>query len=80
MCSGPACALVGAPTTCGAHKTHCNRFRRWSEKGSCELIFSELARWDGTEEEEMLMVDATHVKAHCTPSLLNKGNCSPIDR
>ena len=65
---------VDAPPVYGPHKTLYNRFRRWSDNGVFELIFSELARSDGTEtEEKMLMVDATDVKAHRTASSLNKG-------
>ena len=53
---------VDAPAACGPHKILSNRCRRWSEKGIFQLLFAELARSDGTEtEEEVLMVDATDV-------------------
>ena len=64
---------VDAPPTYGPHKTLYNRCRRWSDKGVFKLIFSQLARPDGTEAEEVLMMDATDVKAHPTASSLNKG-------
>ena len=64
---------VDAPAACGPYKTLYNRSRRWSEKGVFQLIFSELARSADTEPEEVLMVDATYVKAHCTASSLKKG-------
>ena len=85
MCSAPACALVDAPAACGPCKTLANRCRRWSEKGIFQLILSGLARSDGreaeadtapeagVEPEEVLMIDATCVKAHRTASSLKKG-------
>ena len=36
------------------------------------LIFSELARSDGTETEEVLMIDAADLKRHSTASSLQK--------
>ena len=85
MCSAPACALVDAPAACGPYKTLTNRCRRWSEKGIVQFILSELARSAvteaeadiapeaGGEPEEVLMIDATCVKAHRTASSLEKG-------
>ena len=76
---------VDAPAAYGPYKTLYNRFRRWSEKGIFQLIFSELARSDdtepeasagpeaGVEPEEVLMVDATYIKAHRTACSLKKG-------
>ena len=70
---------VDAPSAYGPYKTLYNRFRRWSQKGVFLLIFSELARSAGTEPEagvepeEVLMVDATYVKAHRTACSLKKG-------
>ena len=68
-----ACALVDAPAAYGPYKTLYNRFRRWSEKGVFKLLFSELARSANTEAEEVLMMDATTVKAHRTACSLKKG-------
>ena len=45
-----------------------------------DLIFSELSASDSAEppdaaEPEVLMIDATDIKAHPTASSLNKGGC-----
>ena len=61
-----------APPAYGPHKTLYNRFVRWSEKGIFERIFEELAKPAGPEAE-VLMIDATHLKAHRTASSLKKG-------
>lgn len=59
-----------APADYGPHKTIYNRFIRWSRLGVFNRIFAELAR-DG---DGVLMIDATHIKAHRTAaSLLKKG-------
>lgn len=59
-----------APTAYGPHKTIYNRFIRWSRLGVFNRIFAELAK-DG---DGVLMIDATHLKAHRTAaSLLKKG-------
>ena len=62
-----------------------NRFRHWWGKGIVQVIFSGLARSAVREEEadtvpkagavpeEVLMIDATCVKAHRTASSLKKG-------
>ena len=56
----------------GPRKTLYNRFRRWSENGVFERIFEDLAKpQDG--EGNVLMIDATHLKAHRTASSLKKG-------
>jgi len=61
-----------APDVYGPHKTLYNRFIRWSRKGVFDRIFSGLA---GREEEpDIVMIDATHLKAHRTAcSLAKKG-------
>ena len=59
--------------TDGPHKNLYNRCRRWSDKGVFKLIFSQLARPDGTEVEEVLMMNAADVKAHPTASSLKRG-------
>ncbi len=46
------------------------------------LIFSELSASNSAEppdapEPEVLMIDATDIKAHPTASSLNKGGCAP---
>lgn len=59
-----------APAGYGPHKTIYNRFVRWSRLGVFSRIFAELAK-DG---DGVLMIDATHLKAHRTAaSLLKKG-------
>lgn len=59
-----------APAGYGPHKTVYNRFVRWSRLGVFNRIFAELAK-DG---DGVLMIDATHLKAHRTAaSLLKKG-------
>ncbi len=75
---------VDAPAADGPHKILYNRCRRWRDKGVFELIFSELSASDSPEppdspespdvpEPEVLMIDATDIKAHPTASSLNKG-------
>ena len=83
---------VDAPAAYGPYKTLYNRCRRWWEKGVFQLIFSELARSADTEPEtgagpeagvdpeEVLMIDATYVKAHRTASSLKRGRCTALDR
>ena len=57
-----------APSQYGPHKTLYNRWKRWSDKGIFARMFVELARpGDATD---MLMVDATHLKAHRTAASL----------
>ena len=68
---------VDAPPVDGPYKNLYNRFRRWSHNGTFQLIFSELARSDGAEPEEVLMLDATYRKAHRPASSLNKGGEEP---
>lgn len=61
-----------APKEYGPHKTIYNRFIRWSRLGVFNRIFSELAAEGG--KPDLLMIDATHLKAHRTAaSLLKKG-------
>jgi len=61
-----------APREYGPHKTLYNRFIRWSRLGVFDKIFSRLTAEAGAPE--MLMIDATHLKAHRTAaSLLKKG-------
>ena len=52
-----------APIEYGPHKTLYNRFRRWSENGVFERIFEELAK-PQDDAGSVLMIDATHLKAH----------------
>jgi putative transposase len=61
-----------APAAYGPHKTIYNRFIRWSRLGVFNKIFAELAA--GSDAADLLMIDATHLKAHRTAaSLLKKG-------
>lgn len=52
-------------------KTLYNRFRRWTELGVFDRIFSHLAI--GDRPPDTPMIDATHLKAHRTASSLVKG-------
>ena len=61
-----------APPAYGPHKTIYNRFMRWRLLCVFSKIFAELAREPDTPN--LLMIDATHLKAHRTAaSLLKKG-------
>jgi len=64
-----------APPGYGPHKTLYNRFRRWTEMGVFDRIFSHLAAEDG--QPDTLMIDATHLKAHRTACSLLKGGFFP---
>ena len=64
-----------APREYGPHKTLYNRFRRWTEMGVFDRIFSHLAVEDGPPGT--LMIDATHLKAHRTACSLQKGGFFP---
>ena len=64
-----------APKAYGPHKTLYNRFRRWTELGVFDRIFSHLAASEGPPDT--LMIDATHLKAHRTASSLLKGGGFP---
>jgi transposase len=55
-----------APPSYGPHKTIYNRFMRWSRLGVFNNIFAEL-----------LMIDATHLKAHRTAGSLLKKDLLP---
>jgi transposase len=64
-----------APRQSGPQKTLCNRFRRWTEMGVFDRIFSHLAAEDGPHDA--LMIDAIHLKVHRTSSSLLKGGHFP---
>ncbi len=57
-----------APSEYGPPKTLYNRWKRWSEKGVFTRILAELA--SESDATDMLMIDATHLKAHRTASSL----------
>ncbi len=60
------------PKSYGLHKTLYNRFIRWSLLGVFDRIFMALATEGGRPDR--IMIDATHLKAHCTAaSLAQKG-------
>lgn len=59
-----------APEVYGPHKTLYNRWFRWSRMGVFGRILMELVRQD--VETEMIMIDATYLKAHRTASSLRK--------
>lgn len=66
-----------APREHGPHKTIYNRFIRWSRLGVFNKIFAALAAKAG--QRDRFMIDATHLKAHCTAaSLLKKGLFSDV--
>ena len=59
-----------APAVYGPHKTLYNRWFRWSRMGIFARILHELVKQD--VETEMIMIDATHLKAHRTAASLRK--------
>jgi len=61
-----------APPGYGPYKTLYSRFVRWSKLGVFSRIFAALVKEAG--DPDVLMIDATHLKAHRTASsLLKKG-------
>ncbi len=61
-----------APVVYGPRKTLYNRFVRWSRMGVFDRILSGLVSCG--EEPDIVMIDATHLKAHRTAcSLAKKG-------
>ena len=61
-----------APPGYGPHKTLYSRFVCWSKLGVFSRIFAALVKEAG--DPDVLMIDATHLKAHRTASsLLKKG-------
>jgi transposase len=57
-----------APSVYGPAKTLYNRWLRWSRMGVFARMLIELAQ-EG-QDTVMLMLDATHLKAHCTAASL----------
>ena len=57
-----------APAVYGPHKTLYNRWVRWSRLGVFARILTELTA-EG-RDTSMIMIDATHLKAHRTASSL----------
>ena len=53
-----------APAAYGPHKTHYNRWKRWSDKSVFARMMMGLAADHG--EEQTVMIDATYLKAHRT--------------
>ena len=60
-----------APLVYGPPKTLYNRFVRWSRMGVFARIFLELAQ--PGEDDDVIMIDSTHLKAHRTAASLSKG-------
>ena len=63
------------PPSYGPHKTIYNRFIRWSALGVFGRIFVELAKGGGASD--VMMIDATHLKAHRTAASLLKNGLFP---
>jgi transposase len=57
-----------APASYGPPKTLYNRWKRWSRMGVFATIMTELAAQ--AQDTEVIMIDATHAKAHRTASSL----------
>ena len=57
-----------APCAYGPPKTLYNRWKRWSRMGVFATIMTELAAQ--AQSTEIVMIDATHAKAHRTASSL----------
>ena len=58
-----------APAAYGPPKTLYNRWKRWSRTGVFATIMTELSAQ--AQQTEIVMIDATHVKAHRTASSLS---------
>jgi transposase len=58
-----------APAAYGPPKTLYNRWKRWSRMGVFATIITELSAL--AQQTEIVMIDATHVKAHRTASSLS---------
>ena len=58
------------PSAYGPPKTLYNRWKRWSRMGVFATILTELAAQ--AQETEIVMIDATHTKAHRTASCLSR--------
>ena len=58
-----------APAAYGPPKTLYNRWKRWSRMGVFATIMTDLAT--RSQETEIVMIDATHAKAHRTASSLS---------
>lgn len=67
-----------APSAYGPSKTLYNRFVRWSRLGVFARIMTGLAQ-EG-QDTAMLMMDATHLKAHRTASSLRGKKGGPGSR
>ena len=50
------------PAHYGPAKTLYNRYKRWSDAGIFDQIFSALSKQHGSSDT--LMIDATHIKTH----------------
>ena len=61
-------ASPNAPAAYGLPKTLYNRWKRWSRMAVVATIMTELAAQ--TQDAGILMIDATHAKAHRTASSL----------
>lgn len=64
-----------APAAYGPHKTLYNRFKRWSELGVFDRIFTSLVAQDGPPDQ--LQIDSSHLKAHRTAASLAKKGMFP---
>ena len=63
----------------GPHKTPYSRWKRWIDKGIFARMLLELV--DQGDETDTLMIDANHLKTHCTASSLRlkkAGRCRLI--
>ena len=66
------------PAAYGPPKTLYNRWKRWSRRGVFARIMTEVAAQ--AQDAEVVMIDATHAKAHRTASSLvvQKGGPLPV--
>lgn len=67
-----------APAAYGPPKTLYNRWKRWSRRGVFARIMTDLAAQ--AQDTQIVMIDATHAKAHRTASSLavQKGGPLPV--
>ena len=66
------CRWRDAPPQYGPSTTLYNRYNRWSERGVWQYLFREIVT-DLSDENEMVALDSTHMKAHRCAAGAKKG-------
>ena len=57
------CRWRDAPAEYGPYTTLYNRYNRWSQRGIWQYLFREIVG-DLSDEQDMVAIDSTHIKAH----------------